>query len=395
MRRIFNPNLLAATAIIAAIILYGSLYPFVFRQQHLGLGPLRTLLATWALPPRRGDFLANILLYVPLGFFCLSAMRVELGLKRRLLVTLLVGGILSVGIELAQYYAPRVPAARDVYANLLGTAIGAVAGAIFGPGLRWPFVDGAVAKPFPSLVLAAWIGYRLSPFVPAIDLHKYWNALKPLVLAPSLPIYDFYRHTVSWLVVCALLEAIAEKNRSLRLFPVFAIGIMFAKILIVGKVLSWAEIMGAVAGFALWLPLINRPYRVRAVVIAALLGFYVLSWRLEPFQFAGRAGEFGWIPFLSLMRGSLFVNVQSFFEKMFYYGALLWLITAAGVRLRTATISVALVLLATSIAEVYLPGRSAEATDAFMVLVVAAMVALLTPAETPLGARAASPVRNT
>ena len=60
---------LLPAAIIVAVILYGSLYPFEFRQPCTGLGPLRTLLDSWAQTPRRGDFAANILFYMPLGFF--------------------------------------------------------------------------------------------------------------------------------------------------------------------------------------------------------------------------------------------------------------------------------------------------------------------------------------
>jgi hypothetical protein len=35
----------------------------------------------------------------------------------------------------------------------------------------------------------------------AIDLHKYCNALKPIVLTPSLIGYDLFRQTAIWLAV--------------------------------------------------------------------------------------------------------------------------------------------------------------------------------------------------
>src|SRR5207302_5759902 len=56
------------TAGLAVIIAYGSLYPFEFSLPTAGPGPVQALLRTWANTPGRGDFLANVLLYMPVGF---------------------------------------------------------------------------------------------------------------------------------------------------------------------------------------------------------------------------------------------------------------------------------------------------------------------------------------
>jgi hypothetical protein len=66
-------------AIIIAAILYGSLYPFKFRQPVNGIGPIRTLLESWAQTPQRADFLVNILLYMPLGFSGFFALAGKMG----------------------------------------------------------------------------------------------------------------------------------------------------------------------------------------------------------------------------------------------------------------------------------------------------------------------------
>jgi hypothetical protein len=65
----FNKGFLIATAIIVAVIIYGSLYPFSFRTPAYGIGPVRKLIESWAEAPHRGDFLANIMFYLPFGFF--------------------------------------------------------------------------------------------------------------------------------------------------------------------------------------------------------------------------------------------------------------------------------------------------------------------------------------
>jgi len=135
----FSRGVLIAAAIIVAVIVYGSLYPFTFRQPEDGVGPLRNLLQGWAETPGRGDFAANIFLYLPLGFFGSLAVAGATRAPLRILLVILTGGLLSTGMELAQYYiAGRVSAADDVYANLIGTVLGAIAGNLAGADFLWP-----------------------------------------------------------------------------------------------------------------------------------------------------------------------------------------------------------------------------------------------------------------
>jgi VanZ family protein len=75
---------------------------------------------TWAIV-RTGEFLANVLLFVPLG------MLVRLGLPRYTWVfAAFVGGVVSVGVEVLQMGSARVSDPRDVVANTLGALVGAL-----------------------------------------------------------------------------------------------------------------------------------------------------------------------------------------------------------------------------------------------------------------------------
>jgi hypothetical protein len=133
------------------------------------------------------------------------------------------------------------------------------------------------------------------------------------------------------------------------------------------------------------LPLLHRlSSRQKAVWLFALLGVTVLIGRLQPFEFAPMPRDFEWMPFLSLMRGSLAVNVMSLFEKSFLYGSLIYLFIEAGGRLPTAALVVGLTLFATSCTQMYLPDRSAEITDAVIALLLAIGFALTR--ETPRSA---------
>jgi VanZ family protein len=366
-------------AIATAGIVLGSLYPFAFRVPAHGIGPVLTLVEGWADRPGRGDFLANILLYVPFGMFGRLALPGRYGLSRQLPLVIVAGGTLSVAMELIQYFdADRVTAATDVYANLLGTTIGAVAGRILRVESHWLPLDRLLSNPAPTLLVMTWAAFRLYPYEPTIDLHKYWNTLKPLISSPSLGAYDLYRHTVIWLTLFALITAIAGERRGRVLSPLFAVCSLVAKVLILDATLSVAEVVGSGVAVCLW-PMFAVGRRWRAALLAMLLGSYVILARLEPFAFLPFGRVFGWMPFASLLHGSLEVDTLSVLEKVFLYGSLLFLVAEAGLRPRWAALLVASCLFVTSWIETYLPSRSAETTDAVMALSVAVVFALLRP----------------
>lgn len=375
----FGRGFATAWIITTAFIIYGTLYPFDFHVPGNGAGALATLLGTWDETPGRGDFLTNIVLYVPFGVFGVLAIRKERGaLAGRAALIVLLGTALSISLELGQYFeAGRDTAAHDVYANALGAVLGSFAGCLARARMGWPSSGDAklAVNRFPALLLLTWMSYRLYPFVPTIDLHKYWNALKPVILHPaSVAPYDLYRHAAVWLTLGILVEAITGRRRFPLLFALFIGGVLSARVFIIGTILSQAEIAGA--GLALFLAVAFGVHR-RAWVIAVLLGAYVIALRLEPFQFRLPPGHFELVPFLSFMLGSNDVNVLSFLEKFFLYGSLVWLLAASGLRVRWATASVAAVLLLTSLAETCLPGRSAEVTDALMALMAGAILGSL------------------
>lgn len=366
--------------ITTVVILYGSLYPFEFRVPAEGGGPLSALLHSWRTMPGRGDFVANVLLYVPLGWFGFLSLSRRMSVWLRLFFVIIAGAALSVSMELTQYYVVgRVTSADDVYANSAGTILSSLSAMCLSDRWRIPLIHEISARPIPVALIAAWMGYRLYPYVPTIDLHKYWGALKPVILTPTLSFNDLYRHTTIWLTIFVLFVAAVGQRRSAMIAPLICGCILAARVLIIGTVLSVAEIAGAVISLCLWPILLALPTRRRSAGMFVLMGSVVIFERLQPFQFQSQARQFGWLPFWSLMQGSIGVDVMSFFEKSFLYGSLLFLFIEGGGRLRTAAALVCGVLFGTSWAETYLPGRSAEITDAAMALLLAVGMALIGP----------------
>ena len=372
-------NYAIVTAVIIAVILYGSFFPFEFRLPEPDIGPVHTLLASWGQWGSRGDLVSNVLLYMPLGFFGVLALNPRLGFAGRVLLVTLLGFCMCVGVELGQYYDEgRDTTLSDVCTNTLGSTLGAIIAVLFGGTIRWGFLRDIKDNREPALLLAAWLGYWLYPYIPVIDLHKYWDALKPVVLHPSLTPYDLFRHTATWLAIYLLFATVFRRRYPTLLLPFFVGAVLVARIPLIDAVLSVGEIAGAVLGFALWI-LLGANQRLRVVTITLLFFITVAAERLEPFQFGAGSGQFQWIPFYGFMQGSIDIDVQSFCQKFFMYGGLIWLLVASGMRLLRAAFLVAALLFVTSWMEIDLPGRSAEITDAVMALAIAAIAGLAKP----------------
>ena len=134
--------------VVLALIVYGSLYPFNFKADAIEGGVLEAFRQlSWA-RAGRGDRIANVLLYLPLGF-CLF---LWLGLRWHRIPSILaataLGSLLSLSIEIAQVYiSTRVPSLNDLTLNAVGTLVGATAGLAWGGLSRLMHLPGRAERP--------------------------------------------------------------------------------------------------------------------------------------------------------------------------------------------------------------------------------------------------------
>jgi hypothetical protein len=170
-----------------------------------------------------------------------------------------------------------------------------------------------------------------------------------------------------WLAIRAMLERVGGPRLGARLFWRFAGFIFLSSVLIISTWISLSQIAGLMVAWFVWRMLAPWP-RAQIVVTAWLMTAYLVAFRLAPFNFADEPNAYGWVPFFSFMQGSIDNDVQAFFEKSFLYGGAIWLLVEAGMALRPATWLVSGLLLAASFADIYVPGRSAEVTDAVLAL---------------------------
>ena len=135
--------LLGAALLFLAFAAYGSMVPLQLRRIPIREG-WRVFISTPFVPIVRAsgtDFVSNILLFVPIGFFLLGAAAPR-GRGRGIAWLLPVAAVwvaASVGIEFSQvFFSGRTPSWDDVLAESIGGLAGALAWVAAGPAVvRW------------------------------------------------------------------------------------------------------------------------------------------------------------------------------------------------------------------------------------------------------------------
>ncbi len=356
-------------ALSSALILYGTMYPFDFTAGAHPGDVLDLLTASLKTRPGRGDTLSNVVLFLPFGFFAMQSLLLRAPRLLRLICVVILGAAFSFGIEWAQAYLPlRVTSVFDLVLNTLGALLGAAAG--------WPDwrtqlsrLQAGSRPPtlFPVLLLAAWLGYRLFPYVPTIDFQHVKDALKPL-LSAGLPPLDMLRHLIVTLVVGRMLQALTTPGRARLGLVLIAFGVIAAKLFIVTKTILPAELAGVVAGVALWVFVLSR-WRRHTAIVAALLALQIAIQGMTPWSLRAEPAFISFIPFFGFQGGSMSVNLQSFLEKAFLYGGLVWLLVQAGRSLAFGLIASVALLTAVELVQMFLVNRTSEITDPLLALI--------------------------
>lgn len=335
-------------AVITALIVYVSLYPFHFAEHGPTLlQALRGL--TWA-RAGRGDMFNNVLLYVPFGFCVALLVEPRWGRLGGIVAGVLLGASLSLGLELLQAsVASRVSSLRDLSLNATGSLLGTLLGSGFHalgsrispqgtPRSRSAFVAMAI--------LTLWLIERLWPLIPDPGLRQLKRAVRPL-LTPHLEWATLAGLFVGWLVVAQAVFHLSKRQRAVDVYLILIAIVLVGRAFVAGSVLDIAEI----AAIALLLPVLVLLSRLedgmRSTLVAMLLGVWLAWSSVRPLLGGAQAV----VTALPEWREVLLRNVpppQLLANKAFSYMSLGWLLVGAGVLPHVAAgLTVVFVLLLT------------------------------------------------
>ena len=366
---------------VTFLIVYASLYPFRFAATDVqGLGDLLGRLP-WA-RTTRSDIAANVLLYLPFGACLGWLLASRLGGPLAVAGATLAGVLLSTGIEVAQIFETRrVASLADVFYNGLGTlAGGALALALRSArhGFSRHPLARLLAQPVPAALLLLWLGYRLAPFALTLDPRQWLAALSPLMqpLGSWASPQAAVGYLVGWLVAARALAELYPRRSPTAVLAVTMTFVLVGIVLASGKALDPNELGAMAAALLLSGPLSRMSPRAGAASLALLLAAWTLFSGLAPFDVRLDPDAFGLVPFRDALTRYRSTNLVDMFQKCFAYGAMVWLLMRAGLRVPGATLVTVGLLLAIELLQAWLPGKSADITDPLLALVAGGLIAV-------------------
>jgi VanZ family protein len=363
-------------AVIAFLIVFGSLYPFSFSLA----GP--EALARLGTLPRAGttrsDVAANVLLYLPLGAALCWLLAARTGAAVAVTVATLAAAGLSFAIESAQLFETRrVASLADFACNTAGAFAGAclaLAIARTRRNLQASPLAGLLHHPVAAALLFSWLGYRLAPFAPALDPDRWAAAVAPLADAASFTLAGFLAHALAWLTLLLVCGRLAP--RWPVAFAAAAMGVVLAGRILFGMALEAEELAGMAAALALARPLARLPRAGAARLVAAAL-FLLVAWQgLWPFDFQLAQDRFALLPFGESLTQYRAANLTDVFLRCFTNGALVWLLVQSGLPVLAATGLGAGAVFAVELLQTWLPGQTAEITDPLLAVCAGGLIAV-------------------
>ncbi len=189
-----------------------------------------------------------------------------------------------------------------------------------------------VARPVAALLAIAWLGTFVPALLPAFAASR-WPAEWARHLAAGWPASTaIVQYALGWLIAGALLRTLPGGTRPWRALAAVAATMLALRLTWFVAFAGNAEVLGCLAALAVWPAAERLPgaWLERLLVVAAAVA--VLYLHLAPHGAAAHAHGTHWLPFTDLARpDGAGLSVALLCGKVFWYGALVWLLIAAGI----------------------------------------------------------------
>jgi glycopeptide antibiotics resistance protein len=377
-----------------AFVVYGSLVPLDFRSL-----PWQEALARFQNLPwltlgieARADWVANILLFIPLAFLWLGVLwrhqSLGWGMVASLLV-LLAAGLLSLAIEFIQiFFPPRTTSLNDLVAESLGALIGVAAWWLSGPRLlawleAWGSAHGPLRQSERWLVvwLVGLFLYNLLPLdltLSPVELYHKFKAgrvvLVPFAALPHDPVqavYELVTDVMVWMPVAWWWRVGGVSFLRTVAYTVGAAQVLeFLQLWVYSRVADVTDVLTAAGGGMLgagmtairWAALPRWAWTITALAwLGILLGLF---W--YPFDFrseAQAADEILRAPLTIYYFGTEFRAATEVLHKVLFFLPLGFCLGAALKRRWLAVVLGAGVAGTVEIGQLFLPTKYADFTD--------------------------------
>jgi VanZ family protein len=376
-------------ALWGLFIAYATLLPFDFSASGEQVAARLRLL--WERPwsvRSRADAIGNVLLFLPWGFL-LAIWRAGRGrsLVATLCLALLSGAALSGSLELTQLFAPsRYPSVIDLATNTFGSVVGASVG---WPVARWALPIASIrirqligSRPLAGCALATAVGLVLARLVAGT-----WKAatrkVRPIPFGSLAGLWAGTAELLTWMLVGGVFALAARESgrrgaRALSWAVACGVGLRLA-MEAVRRVIAGREVdppsvvlatLGSAVGASTVAFAVSRDARRWITPALVIWGLVAVLGAWNPPRFTWPHPPFWrpeWVvPFWSYFDSRSLANLGDLIEAVLVFapmGALLaarsWRQSFLGAALIGLGLGVGL-----EIGQVFIPGRTADLTDA-------------------------------
>jgi glycopeptide antibiotics resistance protein len=407
-----------------AFVIYGSLVPLDYHAL-----PWDEAVARFSAIPflelgigSRADWVANLLLFIPLAFFWAGALahgrHPALGAILSLF-TFLAAAALSVGIEFTQEFFPqRTVSQNDIFAETVGALIGVVCWWSYGARvMRWYEGWQSEREPAGLAERAAWgyfvavIAYGVLPLdltISAVEIYHKWHEGKVILIPfaslpddPARALYQLITDVLLWVPLAWLWSARPGRSfaKVWRMTLLTVVSLECMQLFVYSRVTDVTEVFTGSLGAILGAWLGGRQFRqarssmpssaghtavaawLRLVIALAWLPVLILVF-WYPFDvrsdgaFVRERMEFLYrVPFQVYYFGTEFRAITEVFHKTLFFapfGALLgWWVSGLSWRWRGYAATVSLlacisVAFGIELGQVFLPEKFPDTTDWFL-----------------------------
>jgi len=348
------------------LIAYGSLFPFDFSVIELQKG-IPPLLNTDI--PSIGDFLGNILLFMPLGLL----VRVNNSQYKATYSNDFINSLtfiwlkvlaFALFLQLLQIALPsRDQNIIDIFLNMFGFILGFYSFSIintrslnFQPQLKY----------LPIAIGLTYFLSELSPFVPSFDFQGIKDSVKPLLIQPSFSlILDVFIDTVLWLLVIRLLSFQQQKS-PLKVIFFLWLTMLFAKAVIYYNYLTISLLIAPVIAIV-WAMRVNIMSEENTNKLFWLVLFVLSLSSIASLGVTNITGDM-FVPFTSYLNGQLYQGVSSLLYKLFLFSGIIWLAIEQGRNAKHIAIYLALYVAVIELLQLFMPTRTFDLGDIFLVM---------------------------
>ena len=374
------------------LIVYGTLFP-MGSWQSPEINPFTLMLRHQLHNTSRSDILTNILVYMPLGVLIIRVLPRRYCPVCKLFIATLACALLSLTLEYLQAHLPdRVPSIIDLMLNSIGGFIGALVALLIWQdsfisghlkNIRNTYIQPGPLANLGLAVLGLWALSQLSPLVPSLDMGTLKQGLKPLYLS-------FTNHTSpEWIRVAEYALAVSAlgilsgtlqriRYRSLLRFSIFAFMVLLLKVPVISRQLSLEALIGLFTGLTFVLLVASTSQRTQLRIASlALLGTVVCAGLFAPANSgtisATAYSMFNWVPFRSHLNNEI-IGIIDILGGMWPFLALSYIALFSGTTrslliASTGAVVIFVMMLVLEWNQQFIPGRSADITDAILAVI--------------------------